>query len=168
MSMASVTGTTRPTENSMANSIPAPIPPPIQDAVVSAKAVPASPSVGKTLKSYFFWTHQRGSFHYDVMVTLILAFIFTTPWWFNYGDKAAGNERDAGPIQVVGDGQFGLTITVPAQNVHVDLNASDRAVRSALHVAVQPVTGDDISIDRWETVPEAAGHPAAWKIWAHR
>jgi hypothetical protein len=158
--MASVPGTTRAPESSMPASIPSPVQVSVQES--------AQRSVGGTLKSYFFWTHQRGSFHYDVMVTLILAFIFTTPWWFNYGDKAAGNERDAGPIQVVGDGQFGLTITVPAQNVHVDLNASERTVRRALHVAVQPVTGDDISIDRWETVPDPTGKPAAWKIWAHR
>jgi len=33
----------------------------------------------RILRSYFFWTYERGSFHYDVMVTLILAFIFITP-----------------------------------------------------------------------------------------
>ena len=30
----------------------------------------------KVLRSYFFWTYERGSFHYDVMVTLILLFLF--------------------------------------------------------------------------------------------
>ena len=28
------------------------------------------------LMSYFYWTYPRGGFHYDVMVTLILLFIF--------------------------------------------------------------------------------------------
>ena len=31
--------------------------------------------IGRTLKGYLFWTYTRGSFHYDIMVTLILAFI---------------------------------------------------------------------------------------------
>ncbi|EQD43830.1 hypothetical protein B1A_15449, partial [mine drainage metagenome] len=33
----------------------------------------------KILRSYIFWTYQRGSAHYDVMVTLILLFIFVSP-----------------------------------------------------------------------------------------
>ena len=35
--------------------------------------------MNKTLKSYFYWTYPRGSFHYDVMVSLILVFIFAAP-----------------------------------------------------------------------------------------
>ena len=30
-------------------------------------------SLGRTLKSYVFWTYERGSIPYDIMVTLILA-----------------------------------------------------------------------------------------------
>ena len=29
----------------------------------------------KLLRSYIFWTYERGSLHYDVMVTLILLFL---------------------------------------------------------------------------------------------
>jgi hypothetical protein len=122
----------------------------------------------KTLKSYFFWTHQRGSFHYDVMVTLILAFIFITPHFVNYGDKVPKNAAMGIPIQVGGDGDHGLIITVPMENVTVDLSASDRVVRRALHEAIQPVTGDAVAVVRWETVSDANGNPTAWKVWAHR
>ena len=41
----------------------------------------------QTLKSYFWWTHPRGNFHYDVMVSLILLFIFITPHFVNFNDK---------------------------------------------------------------------------------
>ena len=41
----------------------------------------------QVLLSYFYWTYSRGSFHYDVMVTLILAFIFVTPWLWNYAES---------------------------------------------------------------------------------
>jgi hypothetical protein len=122
----------------------------------------------KTLKSYFFWTHQRGSFHYDVMVTLILAFIFITPHLFNFGDKVPPNAAMGVPIQVGGDGDHGLIITVPMNNVAVDLSASDRVVRRALHQAIQPVTGDAVAVVRWETISDANGRPTAWKVWAHR
>ena len=127
----------------------------------------------KTLKSYFFWTHQRGSFHYDVMVTLILLFIFLTPLpifhhIIDYGDKAATNVSFREPIQVVGDGDYGLLLIVPASDVQVDLSASVRSVRKALHRAIQPVTGDAVSVVRWETVSDANGQPAQWKVWVHR
>ena len=127
----------------------------------------------QTLKSYFFWTHQRGSFHYDVMVTLILLFIFLTPLpifhrFIDYGDKAATNATFRQPIQVVGDGDYGLLLIVPASDVQVDLSASVRTVRKALHRAIQPVTGDAVSVVRWETVSDANGQPAQWKVWVHR
>jgi hypothetical protein len=122
----------------------------------------------KTLKGYFFWTHQRGSFHYDVMVTLILIFIFATPHLWNYGDKPPANAALAGPIQVAGDGDHGLVIIVPLGNVGVDLGADEKTVRKALHEAIEPVTGDAVSVVRWETVADASGKPAEWKVWAHR
>ncbi len=45
---------------------------------------------GQTLKGYIWWTYPRGSVQYDVMVTLILAFIFLTPLWVNFRDKPTG------------------------------------------------------------------------------
>ena len=38
----------------------------------------------KIFRSYVFWTYQRGSAHYDVMVTLILLFIFVSPRFINF------------------------------------------------------------------------------------
>jgi hypothetical protein len=127
----------------------------------------------KTLKSYFFWTHQRGSFHYDVMVTLILLFIFITPLpifrrVFDYGDKAPTNGALLEPIQVAADGEYGLVLTVPFEDVIVDLSADVRTVRKALHRAIQPVTGDAVSVVRWETVSDSSGKPTQWKVWVHR
>ena len=43
--------------------------------------------IWRTLKGYLFWTYTRGSFHYDVMVTLILAFIFIAPHYIDFKDK---------------------------------------------------------------------------------
>jgi hypothetical protein len=36
-------------------------------------------SVGRKLSSFLWWTYPRGSLEYDVMVAIILAFIFFTP-----------------------------------------------------------------------------------------
>ena len=39
------------------------------------------------LRSYLFWTYERGSFHYDVMVTLILLFLFISPHLIDFHDR---------------------------------------------------------------------------------
>lgn len=124
--------------------------------------------MGKTLKSYFFWTHARGSFHYDVMVTLILAFIFITPQFWNYGDKPIPISGFSGPIMVVSDHGRGLLVTVGAGDVHVAANADDSAIRKALHRAIEPVTGDAVFVTHWETVTGANGEPTEWRVHVRR
>src|SRR5215472_14067250 len=61
-------------------------------------------SFSEVLKSYFYWTYSRGSFHYDVMVTLILAFIFITPMLWDYGDKPSNTASNTENVIVRGDG----------------------------------------------------------------
>ncbi len=39
------------------------------------------------LHRYIFWTYERGSFHYDVMVTLILLFLFIAPHVIDFHDR---------------------------------------------------------------------------------
>ncbi len=51
------------------------------------------------MKGYFWWTSPRGSVQYDVMVTLILAFIFLTPLWVNFRDKP--HERPPHQTEVI-------------------------------------------------------------------
>ena len=121
----------------------------------------------RILKSYFYWTYKRGSFHYDVMVTLILVFIFVTPHLWDFGDKPS---RAAGPqhaIQVIGDGGHGVIVSVQAADVHIPPGATDSEVRKALHKAIEPVTGDAVAVERWDTTTDSQGH-LVWRIWAHR
>ena len=124
--------------------------------------------MNKLLKSYFYWTYKRGSFHYDVMVTLILAFIFITPHLWDYGDKPPVTGGPMQPIQVLGDGGKGLILTVPADEVPMPAEVTDRSMRRALKKAMQPVTGDGVMIDRWELSRDSGGNPLAWKVWAHK
>jgi hypothetical protein len=123
--------------------------------------------MNKILKSYFFWTYPRGCFHYDVMVTVILAFIFITPHLWNYGDKPSSAAALQHTIQVVGNDDHGMIITVVAADVDVPANSDDRAVRKTLRKAIEPITGDAVFVERWETATDAQGN-LVWKVWAHR
>ena len=118
------------------------------------------------LKSYFYWNYPRGSMHYDVMVTLILLFIFITPHLWDYGAKPLHPGGPPHPIQVIGDGH-GLVLTVQAVDVQIPAGASNFQVRETLRSAIEPVTGDAVFVDRWETVKDQQGN-LEWKVWVHR
>ena len=123
--------------------------------------------MNKTLKSYFYWTYPRGHVHYDVLVTLILLFIFVTPHLWDFGDKPSRVPGPQHPIQVVSDGGRGIIVTLSADDLSVPMNQTDREVRKELRKAIEPVTGDAVSVTRWETAVDSQGN-RVWKIWARR
>ena len=120
-------------------------------------------SPGKVLKSYVWWTHERGSVHYDVMVTLILAFIFLTPLWIHYGDQPKP-DFPANQIRASVDASGGMIYEVPAGLLH--RQAAGPTAEDLAH-AIAPVAGA-VAIDRWEAEREIGGGIVAWKVWAHR
>jgi hypothetical protein len=123
--------------------------------------------MNKILKSYFYWTYPRGNLHYDVMVTLILLFIFVTPRFWDFGDKPSNSFGPVHPIQVVGDGGHNVIVSVQASDVSVAAGASDNEVKKVLRRAIEPVIGDSVVVERWETANDGQGN-LIWKIWAHR
>ena len=85
-----------------------------------------------------------------MMVTLILLFIFVTPHLWDYGAKPSAMAVSSHPLQVVPNGR-GVIITVQASDVSVPAGASYRLVKKALRKAIEPVTGDDVFVEHWET-----------------
>lgn len=120
----------------------------------------------QVLSSYFYWTYTRGSFHYDIMVTLILLFIFVTPHLWDYGAKPTSISGTAHPFLVVKNGR-GVIITVQASDVNVAQGSSNAEAKKALRQAIEPVTGDDVFVEHWETATDNQGK-LVWKVWAHR
>jgi hypothetical protein len=134
----------------------------------SSRAVPQPKrSFREILKSYFYWTYSRGSVPYDIMVTLILLFIFITPRLWNYGAKPTPLTGPMHPILVSGNGGHGVIVTIEASDVQIPPGGSESAVKQALRSAIEPVTGDAVIIERWETVTDPRGQPA-WRVWTHR
>jgi len=123
-------------------------------------------SFRQVLSSYFYWTYPRGSFHYDIMVTLILIFIFVTPQLWDYGAKPPLAAGPLHPLQVVGAGHD-VIVTVQASDVNIPAGASYTEVKDALRKAIEPVMGDAVFVERWQTATDAQGS-LTWKVWAHR
>jgi len=117
----------------------------------------------QTLKGYFWWTYPRGSVHYDVLVTLILGFIFLVPFWVNFRDKPTLRppRQTEVVVQPVGNG-FLYRVDASAVN-----SASDADIRESLERVIEPITGY-IIIDRYEAVRDNKHDVIAYKVWGRR
>ena len=116
----------------------------------------------KIFREYFFWTYERGSFHYDVMVTLILAFIFLTPRIWNYGDHPQDVKLAKGSVLVKTQGADGLVFDIPAAQIQPD-GELDAQIRQSVEAVSGPVV-----VDRFEAVKEPHGKTKLYRVWAHR
>lgn len=124
----------------------------------------------KMLRRYLFWTYERGSFHYDIMVTLILLFIFVTPHFINYRDRP--NFQLPSQIMVENDGSGELVYQVKRSDVdqtlqHVKGADPDLRTRRALRRLIEPIAGD-VLIERYEPIDGQNGATTAYRVWAHR
>jgi|SRR5271165_1523231 len=120
-------------------------------------------SFGQTLKGYFWWTYPRGSVPYDVMVSLILVFIFLAPLWINFRDKPQPRPPRQSEVVMRQEGD-GLVCTVDASAVRA---GSDAEVRESILRIVEPLAGE-ITIDRYTPVRDRDQNITAYKVWAHR
>lgn len=120
--------------------------------------------IWQTLTGYIWWTHERGSLHYDVMVTLILAFIFLAPLWVNFKDKPA--ERNPHPTEVVvyPDSQGRLVYEIGASAVS---GADDAQIRAALLRVIEPLAGE-VELVRYQKIHDRQGRLVSYKTWVRR
>lgn len=118
---------------------------------------------GQTLRGYFWWTSPRGSVQYDVMVTLILAFIFLVPHWVNFRDKPQERPPHQTEVVVQQEGE-GFLYKVDASAVKGD---NDADIRESLARIIEPVAGY-VTIDRYEAVRDGKHNVVAYKVWGHR
>lgn len=118
---------------------------------------------GRGPMSYIWWTHERGSVHYDVMVTLILAFIFLTPRFWDYGDTPK-LDYPAGQIRAEVNPAGGLIYEVPSSMVTAPGGApADADLAAAIAQVAGPVT-----VEKKAPVKEIGGRVVAWKVWAEK
>ncbi|HWZ41915.1 MAG TPA: hypothetical protein VNW97_00490 [Candidatus Saccharimonadales bacterium] len=121
--------------------------------------------IWRTIKGYIFWTYERGSFHYDVMVTLILAFIFVTPHLprVNFKDQPAEGPPHPTGITVFMDGdKFIYRVDASMVDAH-----SEGTVRASLLRAIEPISGNVVLL-RAEPVRDPAGRLVAYRAVVRR
>jgi len=136
------------------------------EANATAVSKPVAPVAGvwHTLRSYILWSHERGSVQYDVMVTLILLFVFFSPKLINFKDKPVEHNPHPTGVVVMPDGQGGLIYQVEGSAV---MGEDEDARRGELLGIIEPISGE-VTITKVEAVRNQAGRVAHYKVWVER
>jgi hypothetical protein len=119
----------------------------------------------KLLKSYVFWTYQRGSFHYDIMVTVILLFLFLSPRFINFHDRPEEASSRGHGVLVHTEENGGFTFEVGSDQIGETSDAT--RLRAELERSIAPVAGN-VAIERWQLQKDSSGKVESYKVWAHR
>lgn len=120
--------------------------------------------VWRTISSFIWWSYDRGSIPYDIMVTLILLFIFLAPLKINFKDKPI--ERTPHPTRVVliPNGDSGYIYQVDSAGV---AGKDAGSVQAYLQRVIEPIAGE-VEIARYEPVYDKKGQVVAYKVWLRR
>lgn len=119
--------------------------------------------VWPTIRSYVLWQHERGTLHYDIMVSLILIFVFFSPRVIDFNDKPSlPNQHPTGVI-VESDGTGGLVYQIDSSA----LAAGNAALNDKLLQAIEPISGD-VTIIKYDAVSDNEGRVREYRVWAKR
>lgn len=131
--------------------------------ITDAPGLPMS-KVWSIIRGYILWSYDRGTIQYDVMVTLILIFVFFSPYWINFKDKPAQHVAHQTGVIVSPDGHGGFIFQIEARAVH----AKDEAgLRGELSNIIEPISGE-VSIKKVDVVNDRPGHVQYYRVWAER
>ena len=131
---------------------------------VPASAVSPMGAIWRTIRGYILWSYERGSLHYDIMVTLILLFIFVSPHFINFKDKPVERNPHLTGVAVIPDQKGGFIYQIQASAVNT---APGQDVRRQLEQIIEPISGA-VHIINVETLKDASGHPLIYKVWVEK
>jgi hypothetical protein len=132
------------------------------DISTGATGAPSLPmnAVWRTIRSYVLWQHERGTLHYDIMVTLILVFVFFSPRVLNFNDKPALPNPHLSDVVVTPDAQGGLVYQISASAI---TPGDQPSVRDQLLQIIQPISGE-VSIVSYDPVADGKGRVQSYKV----
>ena len=140
----------------------------MQRAELTTAAAPSAPlpmnAIWRTIRGYILWQYERGTLHYDIMVTLILIFILFSPRVINFNDKPIARNPHPTDVVVTADAEGRLVYQVAASAV---TPGDDNSVRDQLLRIIEPISGA-VSIVSYEPVSDGKGKVQSYKVLAKR
>jgi hypothetical protein len=120
--------------------------------------------IWRTIRGYILWSYERGTIQYDVMVTLILIFVFLSPYWINFRDKPIPRNPHPTDVVVTSGGSGGFIYQIQAVAVSAK---DDAAVREQLLRIIEPIAGE-VTIIKYDIERDALGRVQRYKVWVQR
>ncbi len=121
-------------------------------------------AIWRTIRGYILWQYERGTLHYDIMVTLILIFILFSPRVINFNDKPIARNPHPTDVVVTADAEGRLVYQISASAISPgDYNS----VRDQLLRIIEPISGA-VSIVSYEPVSDGRGKIQSYKVLAQR
>jgi hypothetical protein len=114
----------------------------------------------RTIRGHILWSYERGSLHYDIMVTLILLFIFVSPHFVNFKDKPVERNPHLTGVVVIPGEKGGFVYEIKASAVNATASGD---IRRQLEQIIEPISGA-VSITNVETITDAKGHALSYKV----
>src|SRR5947209_12076111 len=131
-------------------------------------AAPGAPvpmnAIWRTIRSYILWQHERGTLHYDIMVTLIIIFVLFSPRVINFNDKPISRNPHPTEVVVTAEADGHLSFQVAGNAV---TPGDDPAVRDQLLHIIEPIAGA-VSIVSYEAVSDRKGQVQSYNVLAQR
>ena len=131
--------------------------------IADAPAVPTS-NFWRTIRDYILWSYERGTIQYDIMVTLILLFVFLSPYWINFHDKPVQRNPHPTGVVVTPDAAGGFIYQVDGPAIS---GKDEVTVRAQLLRIIEPISGE-VSIIRYEPVRDQQGRVQTYKVWVRK
>lgn len=116
------------------------------------------------IRSYFFWTYERGSLHYDVMVTLILVFLFASPRFIDFKDRPVKQvplQHSEVLVKAVSNSSHEARFVYEIRVDDLHGAKSDDEMRTAILNVVEPMAGD-VTLEKYAPVVDTKGHIVAY------
>jgi hypothetical protein len=137
------------------------------EATSTADGLPSVPMIRiwRTIRGYILWSHERGTLQYDVMVTLILIFVFLSPYWIGFRDKPIQRAAHPTSVSVLSDGHDGFIYEIEGSAVRA--KEDNEALRTELRHVIEPISGE-VSIAKVEVVRDRKGQVLTYRVWAQR
>jgi hypothetical protein len=115
--------------------------------------------LGAAIYRGLFWTYERGTWQYDIMVALILAFIFLTPREWFHDQPISPRVSD---VVLLSSSTHEKVYQLPA--TLIDASAEKSLKKEAARV-LQLHTGKPVQIIRIEPDVDSHGQVVSYAVW---
>ena len=122
----------------------------------------------RILRNYFFWAYERGSFHYDIMVTTILLFIFVAPHFIDFHDKPITTiPLRSSEVLVKSSSANGNVFTYEVRAEDLGAASDDMDRQAALLRVIEPISGE-VTLVGYHPITDAKGNVIAFEATVSR